>query len=909
MSTPKQLRRQSETSAELTVAAGLLEANGGLDRDLSIEEATERLQALLTPVALWWSGPLTPSQLSQSTIDRMLELPRWRRPDPSLVDHLESTVLAAWNAAIPTPAQGWGAHVLRIEVEDASAAMELLALGTAGAYLIVPSVVDNQHSGFSWRWPMRIGIAEGPNDKQWLGELEQSPFKELYDARIVTPHDTAPLDIVFVDANTESITNTATCVVVLGQSVSAEDCLVRGRAETPEATFVIGAPSADISWFTDAVREMAHDQPIDVALRIASPDSLIAGVAGLLQFTAVRQWTLGLAEQLSTYTFIGRNKAGQRLFDVGTTEVFDAERKGASTVAREVQILEKEGHETTLRDPTELWRAQFGMAMRDDSLTDRPAPALGDARNALPHRRLIADAQANGGFRRETLLPHTDHELLVRIAVPGAGETAAQQDFPEDELPANTTVVLHVDVTCPELNLRAREYILLSTASRTASSTIATFPFHTLEENSAVTIKILVTYKERPLQEAHYTASVRSRARTGDHAQLIAVALSSSPEPRSDATPADLSLEVNGASLERTGSDAAVDLSQLNQVLDDIELLASQVLGNDDAPNTLADPASVQLMITLAQYGSMLKTYLDPLSINDASTISLLVNAGTRVLPLELAYEAPSPDDAAKLCEHRPGGSMAGRPEACENLTRDEVCPYAFWGQQRIIARTIRVHEAAPRSYTPPPPPAPLTLRPALYAAVARADANSPVDSKPSDILEAELAQVLGAATLGRVYDWAEWQRQVRATHPQLLVILGHTENASVLGTKIEIGQGSWLKTSAIRAELLRDADAPQPLVVLLACASAVARDPFGGLPAAFTGHGAAAVVATLSKLRGPHGARTAARVVRALCAAPHGPMRLGVAMKEARRQLIDEGLLIGLLLVAHGEIDVPISN
>ena len=90
---------------------------------------------------------------------------------------------------------------------------------------------------------------------------------------------------------------------------------------------------------------------------------------------------------------------------------------------------------------------------------------------------------------------------------------------------------------------------------------------------------------------------------------------------------------------------------------------------------------------------------------------------------------------------------------------------------------------------------------------------------------------------------------------------------------------------------------------------SRVPRNVFGGLPAAFAGNGAAAVVATLTKLTGPHGAQAAGAVVQALFDGASGHDRLGAAMTAARRRLVDDGLLVGLLLVSHGEIDLPLAH
>jgi hypothetical protein len=109
---------------------------------------------------------------------------------------------------------------------------------------------------------------------------------------------------------------------------------------------------------------------------------------------------------------------------------------------------------------------------------------------------------------------------------------------------------------------------------------------------------------------------------------------------------------------------------------------------------------------------------------------------------------------------------------------------------------------------------------------------------------------------------------------------------------------------------MLRGETAPSPLVLLIACATAVAGGLFGALPATLTANGAAAVVATLSKLRGPDGAAAAVQIVSALweSAAGAGGTQLGTALADARRRLLADGNLAGLFLVSHGEIDIQLT-
>jgi hypothetical protein len=140
-----------------------------------------------------------------------------------------------------------------------------------------------------------------------------------------------------------------------------------------------------------------------------------------------------------------------------------------------------------------------------------------------------------------------------------------------------------------------------------------------------------------------------------------------------------------------------------------------------------------------------------------------------------------------------------------------------------------------------------------------------------------------------------------------MLVVLGHTDIVDH-ETYLEIGRRSHLRQADVDARVVVAEGAPPPLVVLLACASAVDGDPLGPLPASFTDRGAVAVVATLSKLKGPAGARAAASVVDALRGSANGAhASLGSALTRARRSLLAEGLLVGLVLVAHGDVDLEL--
>jgi hypothetical protein len=176
-------------------------------------------------------------------------------------------------------------------------------------------------------------------------------------------------------------------------------------------------------------------------------------------------------------------------------------------------------------------------------------------------------------------------------------------------------------------------------------------------------------------------------------------------------------------------------------------------------------------------------------------------------------------------------------------------------------------------------------------------------------VLRQALSDAIGTA-VEPVTSWRAWRSEVRTRHPELLVTLAHTETIDGEAT-LEIGRRSTLAQPDIDASFVVGAGSTAPLVMLMACASGVVGDSvFGALPASFAASGAAAVIATLSKLRGPDGAAAAVAVVAALTGSvPAEGITLGAALTAARQALLRDGSLIGLLLVGAGEIDVRIER
>ncbi|MEX1133736.1 MAG: hypothetical protein WED83_02705, partial [Acidimicrobiia bacterium] len=514
-------------------------------------------------------------------------------------------------------------------------------------------------------------------------------------------------------------------------------------------------------------------------------------------------------------------------------------------------------------------------------------------------RRLVARVLDGNTVLESILPPQRALNFSVRIAVPERGDVTA--DAPAPALPpgpgptVDLEVVVRGDVWAQQ---PPPQQISISREKLTQPSTWAVFPFTTPDSGGVVSIEILLFFEGKPLQAATYVSPVRDAAMPGEVPTLTTFTLSGPDEPSDELRSVDVTLDGRGAELRRTsGSNAKVLITGVQEMLDRIEDRVSRVLGVTGAPDSFDDPEARELLVALARIGTELGRLLAPLGIGDARTINVLINADTRVLPLEFVYAGPPPRKTAKLCDH-----VAQPPppdQACGKASARRVCPYAFWGLHRSIARTIAWEEEGKRASTSPT----LSASSLLYAATVIAD-DGAVEPLPSGTVFAAAQQAFQPAT--RVTSWTAWRRAVRSDKPNLLVLLGHT---MVEGgeTNLYIGKDSVLSRVDISAAELRARGSPPPLVLLIACATAALGDPFGSLPGALTAKGAGAVVGTLSKIVGPHGAAATTHLLQAIHDLAGSGASVGDAVAAARRSLVAEKRPIGLILISHGELDTKV--
>jgi hypothetical protein len=883
-------------STRTELAAGILLADvPASDRQWVIADAANAFDLALNRSAVWQSGFLPPDLRGDRAYGD--ELPRWQA-GIAVTSEEEAAINAAWDSAMPPLGRGMSQY-LRARVEGPADVLRLRAIGAVDGLTVVPSL-DSRGGGrsFEWRWPFRVGVAPGATAEDWLAEVrDTSHHGVVFDAELCNQahsYDIALVnaaDLPHLGANWLSVLNKAACVIVAGVTPAEQQLLELDELVQPTIAVAVTSPPA--AWWRPLFNEMSHDSPIDVAVEVVvrstGIDGLISGPRWGLDVTASAHWFAAVAPDVPELT---------PLLDSIADWNWREERGGATTESRAVRALRLQA-----KDPKALVPAttrSAAMPAPDDTGEGRELELLETPSTPAKPRRIVARVLDGGSAVKSILPPTRDLSLAVRIAIPEKHDVADEEAaFPE---PAGDSPTVELEVVVrgnvwpdPPGPQKAS----LSREKPTQPSSWAVFPFTTPESGEVVSIEIVVLYQGKPLQAATYVSPVRTAALPGERPTLTTFKLSGPDEPTGQMRVVDATLDGRGAQLaDLQAVGGTVLITEVQRMLDAIEDRVSRVLGVTGAPDSFDDPRALGLLVTLARLGSELKTILDPLRLAHAKRINVIVNPDTRVLPIEVAYDGPPPDaKRAKLCRHV--GTPPPEGQACDRVSRRTVCPYAFWGLNRSIARTV----ASTRRGRQPSPTRPLPAVSMLYAATEVAD-DGATDPKPSDrVLAAAKAEF---QPVTRVTSWTAWRKAVRSTRPGLLVVLGHTlvEGGE---TKLYIGRNSSLSRVDISPAMLRPAGSPAPIVLLIACATAALGDPFGTLPGALTAHGAGAVVGTLAKIVGSHGAAATLHLLDSIHSLSGSGASVGDAVTRARRSLVAEKRPTGLILVSHGEIDTAV--
>jgi hypothetical protein len=796
-----------------------------------------------------------------------------------------------------------------------------------------------------WRWPLRVGYAPGAGtvslnafrDHPWVDSLhigfDVSPTAEFCDVLIVTdpPWEFLPKlasGEVRVDAN---------CVVFLGSVVESwarTVPLVEAVGTYCHASgvgFVNVAPTEFGGFFVELIRYLSHDEPIDLALASAArkhgnPPPLLWAHPILARVASTRQRAAILARMTEIY------RAPVEPIDI-------REDAGGRLAAADIEELKAVASQLEFVWPSIEFVRESGRASDVAAAAPRAEALVAEASltENTHTRRILAGVYAvvdgeprltPGGFA-------IDLPSIVRVAIGSLieGWGAAEDRFPDDILPLSEephrlTVVLSVPDLVPE------PLVATIVLPRTGPSSTCEFALGVVPpDRESVRARISVLFRNRILQTAILSAPVvRGLGQAEDSPQMISIDVEAPVRPgladlgerrRFDAAMLFNHTEAGDSGVQSFAgrrNDLNID-PRIDAEVGAINRLISRVATDPQKYEAIDSPESRALIIGLARHGTLLRDglFLAPwLDIMRRAKRIQLVSVDPSVLvPVELVYDRSSPADDAVLCPNWATRATKD-PASSEGRCGDDcppgpgvVCPLSFWCTSKVVER------AAVDGTGPPPDlvrdvrfeTEPTTTRRELpLFGSALLGASSKVDT----FLEGATKGVfdsLGQATdghAGNVATWNDWTSSITSLDPALLLLLPHTAQDNALIETIEIGQDAVGVDRLDIPHVRNQAKELAPLVILLGCSTAVPSLPFQSFVIKFRSLGASVVIGTMATILGRHASPAAKALIAAIrtSADQPGGATLGEVVRDARRTLLSNGVVMALALTAYGDAD-----
>ncbi|MEU4154209.1 hypothetical protein [Streptomyces sp. NPDC026659] len=586
-------------------------------------------------------------------------------------------------------------------------------------------------------------------------------------------------------------------------------------------------------------------------------------------------------------------------------------------------------------EPSE--QARVGRALRGGPGAEdtRLAPAAASDLRAMTHRArrtparyLRADVVGPDGTTPALgIAPHgVFHVRVLLAAAPGAHP--AEPVFPADTLPpgrAHRLTVLATDLTlAPGHDRAATQEIELP---GDGDSTCAHLRFTAGDPGTDIRIWVAVLYGSRILQTGLLTGQAGAREAPVFRVESVVRA----PTGELDlARPHDATLLVG-----RTAHDLPLVTARtkefvhrttshdLRRSLDVLLHGLSRLVNGADSFGSYQSPEFAELVIDTARRGRRLRKALFPddwesgglvRQLREARSVSVFSAAPEAILPVELLYEREletAPGRQLHLCPHAPAQVDRHDCGDCpEREDRTSVCPFGFWGTSKVIERHVRRESADTRfalAVSADIDRHACDLDPACAAAAARADHNDvhAWTTAAGALAEAEPGAVRLAG------DWTELYTLVRGlreadTPPGAVLLFPHSVEKGDGVTALGLGEDDEVDILDGLEFLFARDGGPEPVVLLLGCATAGGTTPFSDASTALLDDGAPGVVATAVPVLGQHIVPVGVRLLAELrtAAAETSGSPLGEALLRARRKLLVNGDACVLALVGFGDTD-----
>ena len=799
-------------------------------------------------------------------------------------------------------------------------------------------------------WPMRIGLPATTAGRQLRQGLTATPWTRLL-VQTVGPRTRGTVDVLVwpsslgqaLAAARRGGARPASVVLVMGGVGRLQGPLSEALHELAhhlEAAIVAvhpAHPPATAQTLPALVAELSHNVPWPLAIQRTlgtadAPPVVLADLRFALDNRPV-DVALRLAERLNALP--GEEALGQHLRARAAQPHWRHETGGATELAQlRADVERRHGPLDLRRRP---WsRAAMAMAAPpDDGEPAMAAPPEGlesvrgfDAAAAAPAEP--EDRARHVKFNllpldplapvpaEPLLLPGSDHRLQVFIAewtasAHATAATALDERWLDEREEGHELSVVFCPLSPVERGgsaptLMAPTSTTLHLPRRGASQRV-TFLLRCGTDPAEFRARLIVLHANRVLQTLLLTTTAGQR---------LGMAVENRYTPGFDSpsadTPADLSFVINespqgrhGLATIEKGGVSFIDPPGLHTAIDFMRDALGAAFKKEIASKEQAidRPETLGLMRTLANHGAAI---LDRLSrqhpvqaLEAAQRIQVVEAVDKAFFPAEFLYSGKAPLPTAALCPHARDALLAGDTgvhDQCPHRgDKHHVCPMAFWGFHKCIERHTASGDTA--HVVSVPEPGDERLGP-FGSALLGASQIAKKEMGGAQGLPAAVKKLVARSM--QVTSWDEWQAQVKASAPDLLLLLPHsTESPDFDGIPALEISNAVIAASNLDEDFVHVGGGKGPLVLLLGCSTSLAEVPFLDFVRAFHAAGAPVVIGTLSIIHASQADLVVRRLLEATTSPAHAAQRLDEAMLAVRRRLLAEGHGSAFTLMAYG--------
>ena len=282
--------------------------------------------------------------------------------------------------------------------------------------------------------------------------------------------------------------------------------------------------------------------------------------------------------------------------------------------------------------------------------------------------------------------------------------------------------------------------------------------------------------------------------------------------------------------------------------------------------------------------------------------------------PLEHVYTYPPPSDKAKICPNA-SASLKENSINCKNCLDvnsddecDLYCPLGFIGLRNEIERfdaydkndLLEAQKDIALVFEPLPGKEKIkAFKNTLMGHSGKVDKeDTQVSTRIFNSLKKASDSIEQATT------WNQWKDLVGSKKPDTLLLIVHTQSVGKDLKEIEIGNDLIIKERLSKSYLAPVEPKQAPVVILIGCNTTDVKTTGFDFSAHFINKGAAIVLSNFTKITGRKAGRVINKMLEFIEQNEGKEMSLSTIVLKIKQHLINERILAGLTLVAHGDAD-----